>query len=147
GCKDAVAGKAAMAVCIRMLLLRFAQPAQEDIALAVNSQRAGVALQGKFAEGVAWVLGGSFMEAVGIPHPAGARGKVKTDKGTILALDDRIQPPQPGIDLGDFSREIPIDVDEMHARLEYQQPGHVAEIGLAGEIGLLAPAVAQPGAA
>src|SRR3954469_20132024 len=130
-----------------MPLFRLAQPAQENIALAVNSQRTGIAFQGKFAEGITRILDRSFVKAVCIPETAGARGEVKKDKRAIFALDHRVQPPEPGIDLGDFSRKVTIDIYEMHARLEHQQPRHVAEIRLAGKISLLAPAVTQPGAA
>src|SRR3569833_1706821 len=147
GRENAITGKAAMTVLIRMLLFCLAQPAQEDIAFAVNFQRAGITLQGKFAEGVARVLDRCLVKTVSIPQPAGAGGEVKTDQGAILPLDHRVQPPQPGIDLGDFSREVAVDIDEMHAGLEYQQPGHVTEIRLAGEKNRLAPAIAQPRAA
>lgn len=97
------------------------------------------------AEGVAGVAGFGFVIAVGVEEGGDAIVVGAEEEGGVLAFDDGVALGGVGVDLGDLAEEEAKGVEEVDAGLEDEEAFVVAEEGLAREVGVVAPAIAEAG--
>jgi hypothetical protein len=112
----------------------------------VEPNAAAIGFYEKLAEGIAEVVTQGFVVAVCIPEAFGTALETKGESAGIFACDERVEAAQLGRAIYDLTGEVAKRVDKVDARFVHEKTRHGAEVGLAGEVGLFAPAVAHAGA-
>lgn len=97
------------------------------------------------AEGVAGVVGFGLVVAVGVEEGGDAVLVGAEEEGGVLAFDHGVASGDVGVDVIDLAEEEAEGVEEVDAGLEDEEAFVVAEEGLAGEVGVVAPAIAEAG--